>query len=190
MNLLSFSVTSIFHVIIVEKQLIKYDILTHCLTCNFRYMSQYNSFPSVWRGLTEHRREHPVYLMATDPIFRFLLKKPRVLLTLAQISLMWLSHLKSSVMVTPRYLAEVTQDSEWSCSLDCVWSGFLLPVTVRKLHLVAWNFIFQSTSQTPMVVRSICTFSMSWSFTMTMYAMGSLAKSLTIEFMPSGRSFM
>ena len=35
MNLLSFSVTSIFHVIIVEKQLIKHDILTHCLTCNF-----------------------------------------------------------------------------------------------------------------------------------------------------------
>ena len=24
-------------------------------------MSKYNSFPSVWRGLTEHRREHPVY---------------------------------------------------------------------------------------------------------------------------------
>ena len=37
MNLLSFSVSSIFHAIIVEKQLIKHDILTHCLTCNFRY---------------------------------------------------------------------------------------------------------------------------------------------------------
>ena len=65
MNLLSFSVTSIFHVIIVEKQLLKHAILTHCLTCNFRHMSQYNSFPSVWRGLTEHRREHPVYLTPT-----------------------------------------------------------------------------------------------------------------------------
>ena len=61
MNLLSFSVTSIFNVIKAEKQLIKQDVLTHCLTCNFRHMSQYNSFPSVWRGLTEHRREHPVY---------------------------------------------------------------------------------------------------------------------------------
>ena len=49
-----------FHGIIVEKQLIKHDILTHCLTCNFHHMSQYNSFPSVWRGLTEHRWEHPV----------------------------------------------------------------------------------------------------------------------------------
>ena len=50
-----------FHAIIVEMQLIKHDSLTHCLTCNFHHMSQYNSFPSVWRGLTEHRREHPVY---------------------------------------------------------------------------------------------------------------------------------
>ena len=41
MNLLSFSVTSILHVIIVEKQLLKHDILTHCLTFNFRHMSQY-----------------------------------------------------------------------------------------------------------------------------------------------------
>ena len=39
MNLLSFSVTSIFHVIIVEKQFIKHDTSTHCLTCNFRHMS-------------------------------------------------------------------------------------------------------------------------------------------------------
>ena len=53
--------TSIFHAIIVEKQPIKHDILTHCLTCTFRHMSQYNSFPLVWRGVTEHRREHPVY---------------------------------------------------------------------------------------------------------------------------------
>ena len=35
--MMSFSVTSIFHVIIVEKQLIKHDISTHCLTCNFRH---------------------------------------------------------------------------------------------------------------------------------------------------------
>ena len=61
-NIVSFSMTSIFHVIKVEKQLIKHDILTHCLTCNFRQMSQYNSFPSDRRGLTEHRREHPVYI--------------------------------------------------------------------------------------------------------------------------------
>ena len=36
-----------FHAVIVEKQLIKQDILTHCLTCNFHHMSQYNSFLSV-----------------------------------------------------------------------------------------------------------------------------------------------
>ena len=60
MNSLFFSMTSIFHVILVEKQLIKHDMLSHCLTFNFRHRSDYKSFPSVWRGLTEHRREHPV----------------------------------------------------------------------------------------------------------------------------------
>ena len=49
-----------FHAIIAEEQLIKHDILTHCLTCNFHHMSQYHSIPSVWRGLTEHRRERTV----------------------------------------------------------------------------------------------------------------------------------
>ena len=39
-NKLSISVTSIFHAIKVEKQLINHDILTHCLTCNFRHRSQ------------------------------------------------------------------------------------------------------------------------------------------------------
>ena len=60
MNLLSFSVTSIFHVILVEKQPIKHHILSDCLTFNFRHRSEYKSFESVWRGLTEHRREHPI----------------------------------------------------------------------------------------------------------------------------------
>ena len=35
---------------------------------------KYNSFPSVWRGLMQHRQEHPIYLMATDPILGFFLK--------------------------------------------------------------------------------------------------------------------
>ena len=42
--------------------------MTHCLTCNFHHTSQYNSFPSVWRGLTEHRREHPVYVVPCVPV--------------------------------------------------------------------------------------------------------------------------
>ena len=45
---------------IVEKKLMKHDIFKHCLTCTFRHMSQYNSFLSKWRGLTGHRREHPL----------------------------------------------------------------------------------------------------------------------------------
>ena len=49
MNLLYFfSVTSVCHVIIDEKELLKHNILTHCLTFSFRHMPQYNSFPSVF----------------------------------------------------------------------------------------------------------------------------------------------
>ena len=47
-------------------------------------------------------------LMETEPILRFLCRKPRVLLVLAHVSLMWVSHFRSSVMVTPSYLADVT----------------------------------------------------------------------------------
>ena len=52
-----------------------------------------------------------------DPMFRFLRRKPRVLLVFAHMSLMWLSHFKSLVMATLGYLAEVTLASVWSCSL-------------------------------------------------------------------------
>ena len=47
-------------------------------------------------------------LMETEPILRFLRRKLNVLLAFAHVSLMWVSHFRSSVMVTPRYLADVT----------------------------------------------------------------------------------
>ena len=76
------------------------------------------------------------------------------------------SHIWSSVMVCPRYLACVTLASVWSYSLFYVWIGFLLPVMAMTLHLVVWNFIFHNTSQNPMVDSS-CTFSASWGLAMT-----------------------
>ena len=63
-----------------------------------------------------------------------------------------------------------------------------MTVTVKTLHLVAWNFIFQSTSQNPKVVRLSCIFSASLGFTVTRYAMVSSTNILTTEFRPSGRS--
>ena len=52
-----------------------------------------------------------------DPMFRFLCRKPRILLAFAHMSLMWLSHFKTSVMATPRYLAYVTLARVWLCNL-------------------------------------------------------------------------
>ena len=44
-------------------------------------------------------------LTEVEPMFRLQRKKPRVLLALPHMLLMWLSHLRSSLMVTPRYFA-------------------------------------------------------------------------------------
>ena len=55
----------------------------------------------------------PVALWLLILCSNFFRRKPMVLLALAQTSL---SHFKSSVMVTPRYLAEVTLESVCPCS--------------------------------------------------------------------------
>ena len=44
-------------------------------------------------------------LTEVEPMFRLRRRKPRVLLALPQMLLMWLSHLRSSLIVTPRYFA-------------------------------------------------------------------------------------
>ena len=64
------------------------------------------------RGLTRVKLD--CCLMASDLIFRNLRRKPRVLLAFAHVSIMWLSQFRSSVIVTPRYLADVTLASVWS----------------------------------------------------------------------------
>ena len=44
MNLLSFPITQVVQVILFEKQLIKHNVLLHCLNFYFRRRSQYKSF--------------------------------------------------------------------------------------------------------------------------------------------------
>ena len=61
-------------------------------------------------------------LMAVDLMFRFLRKKPSVLLALSHMLLMSMSRFRSLVMVTPMYWAEVSLDSVWPCSLNsCIF---------------------------------------------------------------------
>jgi hypothetical protein len=44
-------------------------------------------------------------LTEVEPLFRLRRRKPRILLALPQKLLMWFSHLRSSLIVTPRYVA-------------------------------------------------------------------------------------
>ena len=81
--------------------------------------------------------------MVTEPILRFLRRKPRVLLAFAHVSLMWVSHNRSSVMVTPRYLADVTLASVWSCSLYSVCRGVLFASDGYDVALGGVEFHFQ-----------------------------------------------
>ena len=52
-------------------------------------------------------------LTEVEPLLRLRRRKPRVLLALPQMLLMWLSHLRSSLMATPRYFALSTDSKTW-----------------------------------------------------------------------------
>ena len=67
------------------------------------------------RGLTRVR--YALSFKDVAPIIRFRLKNLIVLFALSQMLLLCWSHFRSSVRVTPRYLADLTHVSVWSCSL-------------------------------------------------------------------------
>ena len=52
-------------------------------------------------------------LTEVEPMFRLWRRKPRVLLALPQMLLMWLCHLRSLLMVTHRYFALSTDSKTW-----------------------------------------------------------------------------
>ena len=80
--------------------------------------------------------------MAIAPILRFLLRNPMILFALLQIFCMYVSNLRSSVIVTPRYLAGETLAMIWSYNFYSALTGVLLLVTVSFVHLSGWNLIF------------------------------------------------
>jgi hypothetical protein len=65
-------------------------------------------------GLTNYL--YTCSLTEVEPMFRLRRKKPRVLLALQQMLLMWFSHLSSSLMVTLRYFALSTDSQTWPWS--------------------------------------------------------------------------
>jgi hypothetical protein len=58
-------------------------------------------------------------------------------------SMCWLQF-TLSVMVTPRYLADVTAASNYPRMVYSVTMGFRLLVTVRTVHFAGWNCMHRS----------------------------------------------
>ena len=87
-------------------------------------------------------------------VFTFLLTKPRVLLALAVISLMWWFKLRSWDMLTPRYFALSTDYKNWPWRVYWDWSGFLDRAIWSTWHLLGLNSISQIRSHSCKVYRS------------------------------------
>ena len=99
---------------------------------------------------------HACALTEVEPMFRLRRRKPRVLLALPQMLLMWLSHLRSSLMVTPRYFALSTDSKTWPWRQYLNFTGVLLREMVSTLHLSGWKAIFHNCSHCASLSRSLC----------------------------------
>ena len=65
-------------------------------------------------------------LTEVEPMFRLRRRKSRVLLAFPQMLLMWLSHLRSSLIVMPRYFALSTDSKTWPWRQYLNFTGVLL----------------------------------------------------------------
>ena len=129
-------------------------------------------------------------LMEVEPLFRLRRRKPRILLALPQKLLMWFSHLRSSLIVTPRYFALSTDSKTWPWRQYLNFTGVLLREMVSTLHLSEWKVIFHNCSHCASLLKSLCRDRASLFDLITWYAIVSSAKSLIVESNPVGMSFM
>ena len=93
-------------------------------------------------------------LIDIDEIFRFLRRKPRVLFALFVKESMCCLQFTLSVMVTPRYLADVTAASNCPQIEYSVTMGFHLLVMVGTVHFAGWNCMNQSSPHCARLSRS------------------------------------
>ena len=123
---------------------------------------------------------------------KLLRRKPSVLVVLEEISETCWPKSVLSVMVIPRYFADWTLSKVWLCSEKsrriCLWCW--CRVTLIDWHLATLNFICQSASHCPKLVRSSCKIKQSWSECIFLYETQSSANRRTEDLMLSGRSFM
>ena len=97
--------------------------------------------------------------------FRFLRRKPSILLALVVRLWTWRSQSRSCTVVTPRYFAEVTLARVWLCNwYDGLSSFFVLMglMTGRVVHFPGWKDISQFFSHVSSCWRSFCICVWSW----------------------------
>ena len=98
--------------------------------------------------------------------------------------------LKSSLTVTPRYLASFTSSSTWLDNSYWVEMGVCFLDIRIMLHLAALNLIPHFEPQFSSKFRSFCRAIWSCLFLISLYTRRSSAKSLTLEEITDGRSLM
>ena len=116
------------------------------------------------------------------------LRKPRVWLAFLVILSIWSVNLRSSDIVTPRYLAEGTLSRTQPWRLYCVWNGILRRDTWMTWHLEGLKFISQSFSHFSSCSRSFCRISESAWKDRARYMTVLSANKRTLDFTWSGRS--
>jgi hypothetical protein len=95
-------------------------------------------------------------LTVVELMLMFLRKNPSVLLAFVVMLFIWLSHLRSDCIVTPRYLALSACSSWCPCRVHEYFIGVLFHVMDSTLHLSGWKTIFHFCSHMLSLSRSFC----------------------------------
>ena len=119
----------------------------------------------------------------------FLFKNPNVWFAFLEIESLWGLKERSSEIVTVRYF-EDTESRTVPWSIYLVWMGHLALVICRTWHLEGLKLMPRRFSHTSSWWRSFCSEIDSPSELMTRYMAVSSAKSLTLNLIWSGRSFI
>jgi len=85
-------------------------------------------------------------LTVVELMLMFLRRNPSVLFAFVVILFIWLSHLRSDCIVTPRYLALSACSSWCPCRVHEYFIGVLFHVMDSTLHLSGWKTIFHFCS--------------------------------------------
>ena len=85
----------------------------------------------------------------------FLRRNPSVLFAFVVILFIWLSHLRSDCIVTPRYVSLLACSNWYPCRVYVYFIGTLFRVMHSTLHLSGWKAIFHYCSHNTEFIKII-----------------------------------